>query len=346
MKAVVVYGAGDLRVEETESPELADDLVSVRIVYGGICGSDLHYAETGSNGAYTINEPLTLGHEVVGVVEAVGPAVVDETRVGDRVAIHPATPTPHRGGRHGVGLNLSRGGTYLGSASTDPHTQGGLVGFLQVRPEQLRLLPDGLPLRRAVLAEPLAVAVHGIARLGDRVAGARALISGAGPIGILAIAALRAAGASTIIATDLHAFPLKVAEAVGVDATAQIGVDEPIERDSFDIAVEAAGAVTSLATCLDGARRGGAVLQLGILPSGPVAVPMAELIMKELALFGSQRFDVEMDQAIALLDQDPALSSVISHSFRIEAAHQAFEIAADAAQSSKVVIAIGDDPDR
>ena len=68
MKAVIAHGAGDLRVEDLAEPALPDDLVAVRIVYGGICGSDLHYAKNGANGAYTIAEPLTLGHEVVGVV--------------------------------------------------------------------------------------------------------------------------------------------------------------------------------------------------------------------------------------------------------------------------------------
>lgn len=346
MKAVIAHGAGDLRVEEIAEPELPAERVSVGIVYGGICGSDLHYAKNGANGAYTIAEPLTLGHEVVGVVEAVGAAVDGGPPVGTRVAIHPATPTPKPGQTDGGGLNLAVGGTYLGSASTSPHTQGGFVGLLHVTPDQLRPLPEALPLARAVLAEPLAVAIHGVSRLGDRVRGARVLVSGAGPIGSLAVAALRAAGAATIVATDLQEFPLSVARAVGADTTVQIGADAPIESESFDLAVEAAGAVPSLVTCLDAVRRGGAVLQLGMLPAGPLPVPLAGLIAKEVALFGSQRFDVELDRAIELLATTPGLDAVVSDTFGIDAASEAFDRAADSSRSAKVVIAVGPDPDR
>jgi len=346
MKAVVAHGAGDLRIDEVAEPEPAAGEVAVRIVYGGICGSDLHYARTGANGAYTIVEPLILGHEVVGVVDAIGSEVEIGVPVGTRVAIHPATPTPRPGQTDGSGLNLAVGGTYLGSASTSPHTQGGLVGVLHVLPDQLRILPDALPLTRAVLAEPLAVAIHGVSRFGDRVAGARVLVSGAGPIGCLAVAALKAAGAATVVATDLQAFPLLVARSVGADVSVQIGVDTPIPPESFDLAVEAAGAVPSLATCLEAVRRGGAVLQLGILPAGPLPVPLAGMIAKELTLLGSQRFDVELDGAIELLAASPELDRVVSDIYAIDDAADAFQRAADSSRSAKVVIAVGDDPDR
>lgn len=344
MKAVVAHGPGDLRIDDIPRPALEEGRVAVRIVYGGICGSDLHYARTGSNGAYTIVEPLILGHEVVGVVDAVGAAARTVVPVGARVAVHPATPTPPPGGVEGVGLNLAVGGTYLGSASTIPHTQGGFVTVLPVLPDQLRVLPDGLPLQRAVLAEPLSVAIHAVSRLGDRVAGARVLVSGAGPIGSLAIAALKAAGAATIVATDLHPFPLSVARAVGADETVRIGADAPVADESFDIAVEAAGAVTSLQACLRAARRGGDVLQLGMLPAGPLPVPMAGLISKELTLLGSQRFDVELDRAIVLLAERPELSAVISDTYPVAEVRDAFDRAADSSRSSKVVLAFDADP--
>lgn len=345
MKAVVAHGAGDLRIDDVTEPGLPADRVAVDIVYGGICGSDLHYARAGANGAYTIAEPLILGHEVVGVVRAVGADVRTTVLPGARVAIHPATPTPKAGDTDAAGLNLAKGGTYLGSASTSPHTQGGFVGVLDVLPDQLRVIPDELPLARAVLAEPLAVAIHGVSRLGERVRGARVLVSGAGPIGSLAVAALRAAGAARVVAADLQAFPLSVARAVGADETVQLGIDPPIATESFDVVVEAAGAVPSLVACLDAVRRGGAVLQLGMLPAGPLPIPMAGLIAKELTLFGSQRFDIELDAAVALLASTPGLASVVSEVYDLDHAAEAFERAADSSRSSKVVISIGADPD-
>ncbi|MBL1111188.1 alcohol dehydrogenase catalytic domain-containing protein [Streptomyces sp. 110] len=345
MKAVVVHGPGDLRVDALPDLQVAPDRVAVRIVYGGICGSDLHYAADGRNGPYTVTEPLVLGHEVVGVVAQAGPDVPDAPAVGTGVAIHPATPCAPPGATTATGLHLRPGGTYLGSASTRPHTQGGFVELLEVLPGQLRPLPDALPLRRAVLAEPLAVALHGVARLGARVRGARVLVSGAGPIGALAIAGLRHAGAAEIVAADLQDFPLTVAAAVGAAGTVNLSAGGSVPESSFDVVVEAAGAVSSLATALTAVRPGGAVLQLGMLPREPVPVAMSTVIAKELVLYGSQRFDTELDTAIATLTGDPSLDAVLSHTFPIDAATEAFARAADSSRSSKTVLCVSADPE-
>src|SRR5699024_8522227 len=216
MRAVVAHGPNDLRFDKLEIPQAGPGQVTVRVVYGGICGSDLHYARMGRNGIYEIDEPLILGHEVSGVVLTDASGSVPE---GTPVAIHPATPTPEAGTPRGSGLNLSIGGTYLGSASTSPHTQGGFAEYLVVDKAQLRPLPETLPLRRSVLAEPLAVAIHAVGLLEERIPGARVLVSGSGPIGAFATAALREVGAAHITAADLHEVPLETARALGADET-------------------------------------------------------------------------------------------------------------------------------
>ncbi len=340
MRAVMVHGAGDLRVAELEPPSLAPDGVLVDIAYGGICGSDLHYHQHGANGAFVVREPLVLGHEVVGTVAAVGSQVADAPPVGTRVAIHPATPTPLPGGADGTGLHLAAGGTYLGSASTSPHTQGGLVERLQVTAAQLRPLPAGLPLRRAALAEPLAVALHGVDRARPLLEGSDVLVSGAGPIGCLVVAALLHRGARRVTVCDLHARPLEVATAVGAHVALRVGTD-PVPQERFDIVIEAAGAVPSLRTALDAARRGGAVVQLGMLPKGELPIPMSDVITKELSLHGSQRFDVELDEAIAILAATPALDAVVTDVFPVSEAADAFSRAADSRASTKTLISFG-----
>ncbi|MFJ2621193.1 L-idonate 5-dehydrogenase [Glutamicibacter sp. NPDC087344] len=340
MKAVVVRGAMDLRIEQTPVATAGAGQVLVAISYGGICGSDLHYWQYGANGSFQVREPLVLGHEVVGRVAQLGPEV-SGFALGDPVAIHPASPCPLPGAAPS-GLHLAAGGSYLGSASTTPHTQGGLTGNLVVQVEQLRALPAELELRTAALAEPLAIALHGVGRLGDAVKGARCFVSGAGPIGLLAAAVLRFRGAAHVAISDLQPRALEVAGALGADELINIAEGQAPSDAGFDIGIEAAGAPRSLQTVLGAVRRAGSVVQLGILPRDPSPVGLAELGLRELTVYGSQRFETELDEAIELLAAHPELEQVISHVFELEDAVSAFEMAADSAKSSKVLIHLAD----
>jgi L-idonate 5-dehydrogenase len=335
--AVVAYGAGDLRVEEVAPPELTPDGVLVRIAYGGICGSDLHYASHGANGDYRIQEPLVLGHEVVGHVAAVGANVTGAPEVGAPVAIHPATPSPSAEQGAGSGLHLAPGGAYLGSAATTPHTAGGFQATLLVRPDQLRVIPDALDLRRAVLAEPLAIALHGVDRVRDRIPGAKVLVSGSGLIGALVVAALRERGAGHIAASDVQPFPLEVVARVGADATVNLTA-QAVEAGAYDLVFECSGVPVSFAAALDSVRPGGAIVQLGILPARELETAVWKLQSREIALFGSQRFDNELGEALEVLARRPELDAVITAEYPVTDAAAAFEEAADSARSSKVIL--------
>lgn len=338
MRAVAVHGAGDLRVEQVDGPQAGADEVLVKVAFGGICGSDLHYYRHARNGIYELQSPLVLGHEIVGTVAEVGPGASGSLRPGEAVAIHPAIPTPPPGGAAGQGLHLAYGGSYLGSASTKPHTHGGFADLVVVNADQLRRLPEGLPLRRAALAEPLAVALHGVDRYEGDYAGKRVLVSGAGPIGCLAIAALRRRGAAEITAIDMWEEPLRVARAVGASELCRLGVDRPLADDSFDVVIEASGAPAATASALRVVRRGGTVVQLGMLPGGDLPVPLASLVSREITLRGSQRFDVELDEAVRFLAETEGLEAVVSHVFPAQDAVEAFETAADARRSTKVLL--------
>jgi L-idonate 5-dehydrogenase len=182
MKALVVHGAGDLRFDDLPALTPESGQVLVRNTHGGICGSDLHYYKHGAVGAFSLKEPLVLGHEVVGRIEDDPSGAV---AAGTPVAIHPATPCGNCPECLAGVRNVCRNARYFGSAASFPHTQGGFSEYMIVRQDQIRLLPDTLPLSRAVLAEPLAVGLHALNRAGG-VAGAKVLVGGSGPIGILA----------------------------------------------------------------------------------------------------------------------------------------------------------------
>src|SRR6476659_6779203 len=182
MKALVVHGAGDLRFDDLPAQAPEPGQVLVRNTHGGICGSDLHYYKHGAVGAFSLREPLVLGHEVVGRIEYDPSGAL---AAGTPVAIHPATPCGHCPECLTGVRNVCRNARYFGSAASFPHTQGGFSEYMIVRQDQIRMLPDTLPLSRAVLAEPLAVGLHALNRAGG-VAGAKVLVGGSGPIGTLA----------------------------------------------------------------------------------------------------------------------------------------------------------------
>jgi L-idonate 5-dehydrogenase len=335
MPAVVVHGAGDLRVEELahhHAPGPGE--VAVRVRFGGICGSDLHYLRHGAVGDFRLREPLILGHEVSGTVAAVGPGV---TRVepGQPVTVHPATPcggcAECRSGR----ANVCRRARYLGSAAHFPHVQGGFRDVLVVGAHQIVPLPPGLPLAKAALAEPLAVALHAVRRAGD-VRGRRVLVTGAGPIGCLVIAALRAAGAGEIIARDLVPEALAVATSAGADRTELVGASE--DGGEVDAAIESSGAAAGLSETLRRTARGGRVVALGLLPPGEVPVPVNLVVTRELELVGTFRFDREIDDAVAQLAGGLPVGDIVTTTLPLARAGEAFALAGDRTRASKVLL--------
>ncbi|WP_342594311.1 L-idonate 5-dehydrogenase [Salinicola lusitanus] len=332
MKALVIHGKQDLRSQEWETPQPRQDEVRVRIAWGGICGSDLHYYHEGANGAFVVREPLIPGHELSGTVD-LDPS--GELAPGTPVTFHPATFGECRPGLEGQ-PHLWPNGGYLGSASTTPHTQGGMSEYLVMKREMIRLLPAGLPLRRAALAEPLAVALHGINVAGG-VEGKRVLVCGAGPIGLLVAAAALAKGAREVTATDLHEGPLERARALGVHHTLRAGEQTP-EPESFDVALECSGAPASIDTAIRAVRRAGVIAQIGMMGAGPQPLELALLISKEIQLRGCFRFNDEVDDAIALLASDARFDQVITHEMQADDAVEAFTIAKDAQASGKVLI--------
>jgi L-idonate 5-dehydrogenase len=333
MKALVVHAAGDLRVDDIEQGSPGPGQVLVRSTHGGICGSDLHYYHHGAVGNFSLRQPLVLGHEVVGVVED-DPSGTWAS--GTPVAIHPASPCGHCPECEAGLRNVCRNARYFGSAASFPHTQGGFSEFMRVRDDQIRVLPDNLPLSRAVLVEPLAVGLHALVRAGG-VSGAKVLVGGSGPIGALAAGAAKAAGAAEVWATDLLDNPLRIASAVGVDKTVRID-QESLPDQYFDVAIEASGASGAIGPTLAAVRRRGVMVQLGMFAPGPRPAELSLLVSKEIDYRGAFRFDSEFDESIALLASSDALDPVITHTFALGDAVAAMEVAGDPAASGKVVL--------
>jgi len=323
VKAVVVHGAGDLRVDDLPNPVAREGEVLVAMEWGGICGSDISYWRKGASGTAVLKHPLVLGHEMAGRIAGTGPGVTG-LRVGQPVTIHPATAA----------------GGYFGSAAFDPHTDGGFSELKVVRAEQIRLLPDTLGTDQGALAEPLAVAMHAVNRAGD-VRGRDVLVNGAGPIGSLVVAAAKYAGAATVIAADVADAPLQIAKAVGADAVVDLGSGDELPAD-VELAFEASGAAAALGAVLHATARGGTVVQVGNLPGSAVPASLGDLVTREITWIGSYRFVDEITDAVAAMANGLDVSPLITHRYLIDEAAEAIAVAADRnSGSSKVLLHLG-----
>ncbi|RUQ99168.1 L-idonate 5-dehydrogenase [Labedella endophytica] len=336
--AVVAHGRDDVRVERIPLVTPGADEAVVRIAFGGVCGSDLHYWTHGAAGESILREPMILGHEVVGTVvqaaaDGSGPAE------GTAVAVHPATVVA-TGERYPEDRpNLSPGGTYLGSAARIPHTHGAFSERAVLPSRMLRALPEGLSLRDAVVAEPAAVAWHAVSRAGS-VAGRRVAVIGAGPIGALIIAVAKRAGAAEIVAVDMVEGPLERATRLGATSTVVATDADAIARIDADVVFESSGSPRGLMSAVRAAARGGRVVMVGLLPSGEQPALISLAITRELDLVGSFRFAGEIDEVLeALADGSLDASAVVTHEYAVGDSLEAFAMAKDSAASGKVIIA-------
>ena len=317
---VVAHAKDDLRVEQIGVREPAADEAIVRIAFGGVCGSDLHYWTHGAAGESILKAPMILGHEVVGTVVARA-ADGSGPDVGTRVAVHPATPD-----------------SYLGSAARFPHTEGAFTEFAVLPSYMLRALPESLDLRDAAVIEPASVAWHAVSRAGD-LSGKRVLVVGSGPIGTLIVAVAKRAGAAEIIAVDMFEKPLEIATAVGATATITATDVDAIAAVEADVVFESSGSYRGLGSAVRGAARGGRVVMVGLLPSGEQPALISLAITRELELVGSFRFGNEIDEVIAALaDGSLYVSPIVTHEFAASDSLEAFATAKDSATSGKVLL--------
>ena len=341
MRCVVVHGPGDLRIDERPDPVPADGEVLVAMEWGGICGSDIGYWRRGASGTAVLKHPLVLGHEVAGRIAEIG-AGVRGLAVGQPVTVHPAQLVgdgqlpPRLAGR----TNLYPRVRYFGSAALEPHTDGGFSELRTVRADQIRALPDGVSTQRGALAEPLAVALHAVARA-DGVRGRDVLVNGAGPIGSLVVAAAKYRGAERVIAADISDAALAIARKMGADEVRNVATGDELPED-VELVFEASGAPAALGPVLRATARGGTLVQVGNLPGPPAPAALGDLVTREITWVGSYRFVDEIGDALVAMRYGIDVAPLITHTFDLDHVTDALAVAADPATgSSKVMLRLG-----
>ncbi len=346
-----LHAPSDIRVQEEAPPIVGPGEVLLRVTAVGLCGSDLHRYTDGAIGETRLDRPLVLGHEIGAVIE-------DGPRRGARVAVDPADPCGDcaicRGGHEELCTTMR----FAGHGPTD----GGLRRFMSWPERHLRPVPDSIGDAEACLLEPLGVALHAI-DLGAVVPGMRAAVIGCGPIGLLVIGALRAAGIDDVFATDLLPHRVEAARVAGASRAVQArsGADDPGDRggdigesDAWEPLAEAeAQAEAEVVFDCDGgesaveaavriAAPAGRVVLVGIPADDRTSFTASTARRKGLTFVVSRRMTApDLDRAIDLAAGGRIdLSLLITDRFGIEDSQGAFAALA-ARRGLKVVVQPG-----
>ncbi|MBI4241286.1 MAG: alcohol dehydrogenase catalytic domain-containing protein [Candidatus Rokubacteria bacterium] len=319
MKAAVLHGPRDLRIESATVPAPAPGEVLVRVKAAGLCGTDYRIW----SGDRPVRYPLIMGHEFIGEVAAVG-AGVTHLMPGDRVAVEPnyscgSCALCREGNR-----NLCAKRTAVGI-----DVSGGFAQFARLPARCCWLAPAGLTEEQLLLTEPLAVMVRAVARAEVK-PGATAAVVGAGTLGLLGLQVLRARGARVLVVgrTDRR---LSLARQLGAEAVHALAAGPGSEaarafsgREGVDVVVETAGTPEAVAGAIELARPGGRVVLTG-LPHEPSQVHFFWVVRHELTLVGSMIYQDEFPEAMRLLhDGAVTVAPLVTHRFPLDAIGDAF----------------------
>ena len=338
MKTITAHAPRDLRIENHPDPTPGAGEVLIRMEAGGICGSDLHYYQHGGFGTVRLKEPMILGHEVSGRVIGLG-AEVKGLSEGQLVAVSPSRPCETCGYCHEGSQQHCLNMRFYGSAMPFPHIQGAFRELLVADAAQC-IPADGLTKAEAAMAEPLSVVLHAARQAGD-LFGKRVLVTGCGPIGLLAVLVARQAGAVEIAATDVTAFTLDKARELGADHTFNV-VEAPdalapfaANKGHFDVHFECSGVAAALSAAVPALRPKGTIIQLGL--GGDMTLPLQAMTAKELSLKGSFRFHSEFRLAVEMMQAGRLnVAPLVTQEIQMDQAVDAFELASDRTKSIKV----------
>lgn len=334
-----LHEAHDIRIETDALTDPGPGEVLVAVGAGGICGSDLHYFLHGGFGPIRVRQPIILGHEAAGTVVACGEGV-EGPAPGQMVAINPSEPCFDcrycAAGEYQHCLEMK----FRGSAMRMPHIQGLFRDRIVVKAPQCIPVTGDVGVTEAACSEPLAVCLHARAQAGD-LAGKTVLVTGAGPIGVLCAALAAEAGAAEVVVTDMQDVPLAAAAAMGATRTINVAREpEALEaycadKGHFDVAFECSSAPSAISGALSTLRPRGTLVQVGV--AGDTPIPLNLLVSKEILFRGTHRFHPEFAEAVEMISSRRIdVRPMISPSFPVERAAEAFATAADRSKAVKV----------
>lgn len=357
VQAATMIQPGEIGLREYLKPDVAEDALLLKISAVGICGSDKHMFA----GKMNLSWPVIPGHEFSGVIEAIGPLANRAMKVvggplkeGDAVTVVPGTQAcgkcwfcihvPHR-----PQLCPNRSVFGFRTSAEAPHLFGAFAEYLYVPGDAFVLkLPEGLPLERAALAEPLAVAQRaasralapGVPYAGEGFGlGVRCAVMGVGPIGLFVVASLRSMGAGEIIAVDLSGERLAFAEKFGATRFVNLSKLSREERKEQilswtdgvgpDVVIEAAGVPAAFEEGLDLVRRGGKLVEVGHYGDpGSVEIRPHQICNKDVDILGSWAYpQIQFEPALDMLSRTTLpIDDIITHRMPLSQVQAGIEI--------------------
>ncbi|TQJ48747.1 NAD(P)-dependent alcohol dehydrogenase [Phycicoccus sp. SLBN-51] len=336
MRAAVLNRPGEVEVVERPTPEPGRHEVLVRVRAVGVCGSDTHYYDHGRIGRFVVEAPLVLGHESAGVIEAVGEHV-DPARIGQRVSIEPGVPcrrcTECLAGRY----NLCPDMVFYAT----PPVDGSLAELAVIDEAFAHPVPDGVSDEAAALLEPLSVGIWAC-RKGGVGPGSRVLVTGAGPIGIVAAQVARASGAAEVVVADVNPHRLSAATALGASRavnTAETSLEQAYAgRPGPEVLLECSGHPGATADGIRALAPAGVAVLVG-MGGDELPLPLSVVQERELTVTGTFRYANTWPTAIALVATGQVdLDALVTARFPLAEAERALTASRDDPRALKAVI--------
>lgn len=343
MKVAVMNGIEKMGFEERPIPQPKKDEVLVKLEYVGICGSDMHYYETGAIGDYVVKPPFVLGHEPGGVVVEVGEEV-KHLKVGDRVALEPGKTCGHcefcKTGRY----NLCPDVVFFAT----PPVDGVFQEYVAHEADLCFKLPENVSTMEGALIEPLAVGFHAAIQ-GDAHAGQTAVVMGAGCIGLVTMMALKARGVSKVYVVDIMEKRLEKAMELGASGVINGKTENAVERVKeltqgvgCDLVIETAGTEITTRQAIHMTKKGSTIVLVGYSKSGEMTLPMSLALDKELTFKTIFRYRHIYPLAIeAVAEGKVNLKGIVTNIFELDDIQNAMDSSvANKADIVKAVVKI------
>lgn len=331
----------DMELKEVDVPEIGPHDVLVKVMAVGVCGSDVHYYEHGRVGEFVVEKPLILGHECAGIVADVGSAVT-KFKVGDRVAIEPGVTCGECEYCKAGQYNLCPHVEFLAT----PPIDGAFSQYISHPEGFLFHIPDSMTYEQATLNEPFSVGIQACKRANVQ-PGSTVIIMGMGPVGLMAVVAAKAFGATNIIVSDLEQIRLDEALKLGATHAIDIKKEDVNERikeitdgDGVNYAIETAGNPTSLKNALGSLKNGGTLAIVGLPQQETNDLNIPFIANHEINIVGIFRYANTYQMGVEMLNSTAAdLDSMFTDEYNLEEAQQAMEQArTNKSGSLKVIV--------